>query len=454
MVVLTPTMGISTVQAEPIADATIYRSGGVGLAEVRHGISSDWMGCDWDKPRLRCGLWPVGTVVTVNDVMKIHGDQAARGADLDFAVNVRHPAPPTWLQEALAHRLGDLGAYPWEEQETREVIADFHGCDASEIMLLNGVAEGFSLLPQIFGGGPATVAGGSASRRGDGVRAAVVHPSFTEPDIALTTANIPVTRVIRWSLVDGDWPGVVPADANLVVIGNPTNPTGVLHFREDIERALRPGRIVLVDEAFMDMSTSGPIDDADATDGVRSENQSANEGEYPESLVSHRPTGVVVARSLTKTFSVAGLRCGYFVGDADVIERLSHGRPPWSVGTLALEAMRQAVSPRGIEWSRHDKEEMVRNRAAMVEALTSAGWSVYPSAAPFMLVIPPERYAPASPESTRRLTQELAARSIAVRRTDTFPGLDGTALRLAVRPLRDVEQLIDVVQYIQNSRRA
>ena len=396
----------------------------------------------------------MGTVVTVNDVMKIHGDQAARGADLDFAVNVRHPAPPTWLQEALAHRLGDLGAYPWEEQETREVIADLHACYASEIMLLNGVAEGFSLLPQIFGGGPATVAGGSASRRGDGVRAAVVHPSFTEPDIALTTANIPVTRVIRWSLADGDWHGVIPADANLVVIGNPTNPTGVLHFREDIERALRPGRIVLVDEAFMDMSTSGPIDDADATDGVRSENQSANEGEYPESLVSHRPTGVVVARSLTKTFSVAGLRCGYFVGDADVIERLSHGRPPWSVGTLALEAMRQAVSPRGIEWSRHDKEEMVRNRAAMVEALTSAGWSVYPSAAPFMLVIPPERYAPASPESTRRLTQELAARSIAVRRTDTFPGLDGTALRLAVRPPRDVEQLIDVVQHIQNSRRA
>ena len=90
------------------------------------------------------------------------------------------------------------------------------------------------------------------------------------------------------------------------------------------------------------------------------------------------------------------------------------------MGTLALEAMRQAVSPRGIEWSRRDKEEMVRNRA----------------------------------ESTRRLTQELAAHSIAVRRTDTFPGLDGSALRLAVRPPSDVEQLIDAVQHIQSSRRA
>lgn len=396
------------------------------------------------------GPWPVGTVVTVNDVMKIHGDQAARGADFDFAVNVRHPAPPGWLQEALAHRLGDLGAYPWEEQETREVIADFHGCDPSEIMLLNGVAEGFSLLPQIFGGGRAFAPGDAASRRGNGVRAAVVHPSFTEPDIALTSADIPVTRVIRCSLADGDWPGVIPTDANLVVIGNPTNPTGVLHRREDIERVVSPGRIVLVDEAFMDMATSGPMDSADATDGARVEDQSANQSECPESFVPHRPTGVVVARSLTKTFSVAGLRCGYFVGDADVIESLSHGRPPWVVGTLALEAMRQAVSPRGIEWSRHDKEEMVRNRTAMVEALTASDWKVYPSAAPFMLVIPPERHSPTSPESTRRLAQDLAARGIAVRRTDTFPGLDGTALRLAVRPPSDVEQLINAVQHIQS----
>ena len=406
-------------------------------------------GCCWDG-----GPCPVGTVFTVNDVMKIHGDQAARGADLDFAVNVRHPVPPAWLQEALAHRLGDLGAYPWEEQGTCEVIADFHGCDPSEIMLLNGVAEGFSLLPQIFGGGRIAATGSPASRRGDGVRAALLHPSFTEPDLALTSSNIPVTRVIRWSLTDEDWPGVIPADANLVVIGNPTNPTGVLHHREDIERALKPGRIVLVDEAFIDMATSGPTDNTDCSVGVCSENQSANQSECPESLVPHRPTGVVVARSLTKTFSVAGVRCGYFVGDADVIERLSHGRPPWSVGTLALEAMRQAVSPRGIEWSRRDKEEMVRNRAAMAEALTAAGWNVYPSAAPFMLVIPPENDGPASPESTRRLTQELAAHSIAVRRTDTFPGLDGSALRLAVRPPSDVEQLIDAVQHIQSSRRA
>ena len=414
-------------------------------------MNKDWMSRDWDGDRGLWVLWPVGTVFTVNDLMKIHGDQAARGADLDFAVNVRHPAPPPWLQEALAHRLGDLGAYPWEEQETREVIADFHGCDASEIMLLNGVAEGFSLLPQIFGGGPATVAGGSASRREDGVRAAVVHPSFTEPDLALTSANIPVARVIRWSLVDGDWPGVVPDDVNLVVVGNPTNPTGVLHRREDLERALSPGRIVLVDEAFIDMATPRPTD---KSDGVHVEDQSENEGECPESLVPNRPTGIVVARSLTKTFSVAGLRCGYFVGDADVIERLSYGRPPWAVGTLALEAMRQAVSPRGIEWSRYDKEEMVHNRVAMVEALTGAGWNVYPSAAPFMLVVPPKRYGPASPESTRRLTQELAAQGIAVRRTDTFPGLDGTALRLAVRPPREVEQLIDAVQNIQSGHRA
>ena len=85
----------------------------------------------------------------------------------------------------------------------------------------------------------------------------------------------------------------MPDDADLVVIGNPTNPTGVLHPAETLARLCRPGRLVVVDEAFMD----------------------AVPGE-PETLITGGPmAGVLVLRSLTKTWGLAGLRAGYVVGD-------------------------------------------------------------------------------------------------------------------------------------------
>ncbi|CCH69626.1 hypothetical protein BN10_270016 [Phycicoccus elongatus Lp2] len=106
-----------------------------------------------------------------------------------------------------------------------------------------------------------------------------------------------------------------PHDADLVVLGNPTNPTGVLHPAGSIRQLLRPGRVVVVDEAFMD-SVPGE----------------------PESLVSDRAAGLVVVRSLTKLWSMPGIRAGFVVGDAAVVADLAAHQPPWSVSTPAMAA--------------------------------------------------------------------------------------------------------------------
>src|SRR5207248_3728200 len=123
--------------------------------------------------------------------------------------------------------------------------------------------------------------------------AAVLHPSFTEPEIALSDAGIPVHRV-GLPAEDGYRlrPELVPAAADLVVLGNPTNPTSVLHPADTIRALARPGRVLVVDEAF-----------ADAVPGER------------ESLASDRETpGLLVFRSLTKTWPLPGLRAGYVLG--------------------------------------------------------------------------------------------------------------------------------------------
>ena len=81
-------------------------------------------------------------------------------------------------------------------------------------------------------------------------------------------------------------PALVPDDADLVVVGNPTNPTGVLHPADLLRSLQRPGRLVVVDEAFMDTVP----------------------GEA-ETLAGDR--GVLVIRSLTKHWSIPGVRAGY-----------------------------------------------------------------------------------------------------------------------------------------------
>ncbi len=105
---------------------------------------------------------------------------------------------------------------------------------ADEVALLAGAAEGFALLANLR---PRL--------------AALIAPSFTEPEAALTAAGVPFQHVVL-APPFGLTGAVVPDEADLVVVGNPTNPTSVLHTREQILALRRPGRIVVVDEAFAD----------------------------------------------------------------------------------------------------------------------------------------------------------------------------------------------------------
>jgi histidinol-phosphate aminotransferase len=95
-----------------------------------------------------------------------------------------------------------------------------------------------------------------------------------------------------------------PADIQArakVFVGNPTNPTSVARPRAAVLRLARPGRTVVVDEAF-----------ADCLPGER------------ESLAGHRDlTGLVVIRSLTKTWGLAGLRVGYLLATGDTVRLLA-----------------------------------------------------------------------------------------------------------------------------------
>lgn len=314
-----------------------------------------------------------------------HGDAEVGGGLLDLAVNVRGETPPAWLGKLLTDSLTHLGAYP-DPSGARKAVARRHGREADEVLLTAGAAEAFVLLARAL----------------EPRRAVVVHPQFTEPEAALRAAGHAVDRV----LLEPDFtldPGLVPEDADLVVVGNPTNPTSVLHPGADLAGLARPGRVLVVDEAF-----------ADCVPGE------------PESLASRSDLpGLVVVRSLTKTWSLAGLRAGYLLAPPDLVARLAATQPLWSVSTPALVAVEACCSPEALAEADAWAVSLAAHRDDLAEDLRNLGLRVVPGArASFLLVGDPE---------ADRLRTRLRERGIAVRRGDTFPGLGPEWFRVAVR---------------------
>lgn len=334
--------------------------------------------------------------------LRHHGDAELVPGALDFAVNVRGSGPPRWLRDRLAARLADLGGYPGGDDDEAAIsaVAARHGVGRERVLLLGGASEGFHLL-----------AGHAARNR---LRAAVIHPSFTEPELELRRAGVPVERVLLPVPFDLD-PGLVPEGADLVVVGNPTNPTSVLHPAATLAALCRPGRVTVVDEAFCDVVAD----------------------EAAHSLAGADLPGLVVVRSLTKTWALAGLRVGYAVGEEAVLADLAAHRPHWPLGTLQLEAVRACVGPTADAALEAARAQVAAERGAMVAALDAGGIEVaVPPAAPFVLVRTPGGIDPVA------FRTGLVARGIVTRRCDTFPGLDATHLRLAVRPGTMVDELV------------
>ncbi|MFF9812997.1 Rv2231c family pyridoxal phosphate-dependent protein CobC [Streptomyces sp. NPDC014006] len=322
--------------------------------------------------------------------LRHHGDAEVRddGAALvDLAVNVRADTPPAWLRERITDSLSSLAAYP-DGRAARAAVAARHGLPAERVLLTAGAAEAFVLLARAL----------------KVRRPVVVHPQFTEPEAALRDAGHSVDRVL---LREGDGfrldPALVPEDADLVVVGNPTNPTSVLHPAASIASLARPGRTLVVDEAFMD-----------AVPGER------------EALAGRTDVpGLVVLRSLTKTWGLAGLRIGYVLASPEVIAELERAQPLWPVSTPALAAARACVEPAALAEAARAADAIAADRAHLVAGLRRLGVRVVtPAEGPFVLIRLPGAAA---------VRRRLRALGYAVRRGDTFPGLGEDWLRLAVR---------------------
>lgn len=317
--------------------------------------------------------------------LRHHGDRDVRPGDADHAVNVVAGGPPAWLHDALGAALdGAVARYP-DESEAMAALAALHSREPEEIVPTNGAAEALWLLP--------------AALRPR--LAACVHPGFTEAEAALHAHGVPVVRVLRDP--DDDFaldPVAVPDEADLVIVGNPASPSGTIDPASALLALRRPGRVVVVDEAFMGLVPGEPA-----------------------SLAGERLDDVVVVRSLTKALAVPGLRVGYAIAPDPLARRLRAVRPPWSANALALAALTAAAArPDALAATAH---RAGAERIDLEQRLAGvSGVRTWPSAANFCLVEVADGPA---------VLAGLRAQGIAVRPAASFPGLGPGHLRITAR---------------------
>jgi cobyrinic acid a,c-diamide synthase len=332
--------------------------------------------------------------------LRHHGDKDTGPGLVDLAVNVFDGPRPTWLDRALVASVADADAYP-DASEAEAAVARRHGRDPDDVLATAGAAEAFTLV----------------ARLRPWRHPVVVHPQFTEPEVALRSAGHTPGQVVltheEGFRLD---PERVPDDADLVVIGNPTNPTGVRHSADAIRRLTRKGRLVVVDEAFLD------------DDG--------------ETLADERHDGLVVLRSLTKLWSIPGIRAGYVLAEPAVVQALRDLQTPWSVSSPAIAALIATSTDQALDEARHRVSELERRRRHLEHGLAELGVETVPSTAPYVLA----RTGAGSREALRHA-------GFAVRRADTFPGLDDEWVRISARRTAVTDDLLSALRSVQPVQR-
>ena len=314
-------------------------------------------------------------------------EELAREAGIHDAVklasNESPLGPSPRVVEAIQAAASGVHAYPdATAYHLRTRLAQRHGVSLDEVIHGNGSNELLDLLVRTF----ATPAD----------HVVFAEPSFVVYRLASQAGGVPCTAVpLRdWTHDLEAMVAAITPRTKLVFVANPNNPTGTYVSRAAVERFLRavpPEVIVVLDEAY--------IEYADARD-------------YPDGLeLRSLRERLIVTRTFSKAYGLAGMRVGYAIGPANLLDYLFRVRQPFSVSALAqcaaLAALEDQAHVRtGVEMNRAE-------RARLTAALTNLGFPPPPSQANFVFL--------ELPRPGREVYEALLARGVIVRPFGSTP---------------------------------
>jgi len=324
---------------------------------------------------------------------------------IDFSANTNPWGTSLGVVKAIKERMESIFHYP--DPECRELtrrLSEHLRLDRRSIMVGGGSTEIIYLVMRALR-----------------PRWAIIPaPTFTEYERALKLAGGKTKFLFlkekRDFILDTEKLVKKAKGIQMIVLCNPNNPTGKLISRAEVEKVINKakevGVIVVVDESFIDFQPQCSLVDKVKNNG-----------------------NLLILRSFTKFFSIAGLRLGYAVGSKELMTRIKSFKEPWTVSSLAqvagihiLKNMRKADEL---------KELVKKEREFLYTALDRIeGIKPYTSQANFILA------KIEVPLSSGYISEKLIKRGILIRDCRNFPGLSDKFIRIAVRKREENQKLI------------
>ena len=298
-----------------------------------------------------------------------HVDAASADPTLvRLASNENSEPPSPRIRAALEAAYGEAHLYPPTVPPLRTAVAERHGVSQASILIGAGSTEVIDATLRAF------------VRAGDEV--VVTTPSWPVCRGRLTALEARIVEVpladdgSRFTFDVGALLAAVSRRTKMVVLCTPNNPTGNSVALDDLRRCVAAGPLVLVDAAYADFDR-----------------------EHDASGLARESERVVVTRTFSKAYALAGLRLGYAIGDPVVLDHISRFLVPGSsVNAAALRAGLAAFEDDAHVQRQIDRVRTERDR--LVPALRALGLRAFASCGNFVAV---------EPASVDRTPAELAA---------------------------------------------
>lgn len=332
---------------------------------------------------------------------------------VDLSASLNPLGPPPGLDEVLCGAIGRMCHYPDRRSYAlRQAIADKLGVGRVNVLPGNGSTAVIRLLAKSLDLHEIIIFAPVFGEFRRGFASAGRHFHYQQ----LNEANgFTVTR--------HDVDLLLEKDPTAVVVTNPSTPAGALSGNEDLEYLLQQAhrrRIwVILDEAFIDFAP-----------------KEAREwspqwiGQYPR---------LIVLRSMTKFYCMAGLRLGYALGDRHTLAEMLPLSEPWSVNTLAQEAGMFCIDQD--DFGDETRRTVDQWRQQQVAAMTGLGLHVLPSSVNYILC-----KLPADGPDAAAVAASCAEKGILMRDASNFKGCTAHHLRLAVTTPENQQRLADVLK--------
>lgn len=314
--------------------------------------------------------------------------------------------PPDGVGEAINAEIQRLPRYPNPASAPlREELARLHGLETGQVIVGNGSDDLLNLLARAFGGGNRVTG--------------ETFPSYSLYPVVTTIAGGSIESVPFSEDFSLPVEALLDMRPDLLFLTCPNAPTGVRFPLEDLRRlAAGLDGLLVIDEAYVEFAEGSALPLI---------------GEFEN---------VVITRTFSKAYGLAGLRVGYALASGTVIEVLDRIRDSYNVNRLSQAGALAALAARPLyeDYIRQIKQ----TRQRVHDFLVTNGWAVYPSEANFLFAEPVSGKCERGPAVAASLFEWLRTRKILVRYFPKHP-LTASRLRITIGSSSEMNRFMEEI---------